>query len=112
VEALLRGDASALAAASTPRFSFDGGTVDGRDGQARRWRELFASRGARTGEVLRDLVLLSPTEAVAQLGPPPPRLAPLAREGSWIAVADLSGRPVILFLARDGARFAVAGMSD
>jgi hypothetical protein len=30
----------------------------------------------------------------------------------WIAVADVSGRPVVLFLLREGDRFVVAGMSD
>jgi hypothetical protein len=112
VDALLRGDASDLASASAQRFSFDGTLVDGRDAQARRWREILASRVQVAEQTLRDLALLTEEEAVAQLGAPPPRLAPLVRPGVWIAVADVSGRPVVLFLLREGDRFVVAGMSD
>lgn len=112
VEALLRGDAPALSAASTPRFSFDGAVVEGREAQARRWRELFAARGASGRDVLRDLVLLTGPEALAQLGEAPPRVAALLRPGAWVAVADVTGRPLVLFLSGDGGRFAVAGMHD
>ncbi|MGB8930947.1 MAG: hypothetical protein WCC48_06820, partial [Anaeromyxobacteraceae bacterium] len=111
VNALLRGDAPALAAASTPLFSFDGESKEGRELLTRRWREIFASRGA-SGETLRDLIVLTAAEATAQLGPPPSRVAGLLRPDGWIAVADVSGRPVVLFLVRQGNRFAVAGMHD
>lgn len=111
LDALLRGDAAALAAASSARFSFDGDLVEGRDAQATRWRELFASRGSGGG-ALRDLVLLSAADAQAQLGAPPARVAGLLRPATWVAVADVSGRPVILFLLREGDRIAVAGMHD
>jgi hypothetical protein len=49
---------------------------------------------------------------VEQLGPPPPRIAALLKPGAWVAVADLSGRPVVLVLTREGDRFTVAGMHD
>lgn len=111
-DALVRGDAVALADASASRFSFDGGSVDGREAQIRRWREILATRRARSPDVLRDLVLLTAEEATAQLGPPPPRIEGWARPGAWLAVADVSGRPVVLLLAPDGGRWAVAGMSD
>jgi hypothetical protein len=61
---------------------------------------------------LLDLEILPASEAVTRLGPPPPRVAPLAAPGTWVGLADLSGRAVVLFLARDGARWAVAGMHD
>jgi hypothetical protein len=112
VDALLRADAAGLAAASTQRFSFDGTTVEGRDAQARRWREIFAARGSGGGETLRDLVLMDPDEALERLGPPPARVAPMLRPGTWIAVADVSGRPVVLFLNQEGDRIAVAGLHD
>ncbi|HSM93094.1 MAG TPA: hypothetical protein VLT47_09415 [Anaeromyxobacteraceae bacterium] len=111
LDALLRGDASALAAASANRFSFDGGVAEGRETQTRRWREVFAARRS-TGEALRDLVVLDAGEARRQLGEPPARVAELLQPDAWVAVADLSGRPVVLFLVRQGNRFAVAGMHD
>jgi hypothetical protein len=111
VDALLRGDAAALSAASAPLFSFDGELAEGRDLQTRRWREIFASRRA-AGEALRDLIVMPGAEAAGQLGAPPPRVAPLLRPDGWVAVADLSGRPVVLFLTRLGNRFTVAGMHD
>jgi hypothetical protein len=112
VDALLRADAAELVAASAQRFSFDGATAEGRDAQARRWREIFAVRSSGGGETLRDLILMGQQEALEQLGPPPARMAPLLRPGSWIAVADVSGRPLVLFLVREGDRFVVAGLHD
>jgi hypothetical protein len=83
--------------------------VDGKEAQARRWREIFSTRPA--GAVaLRDLVVLTAAEAVAQLGSPPQRLAALVKPGAWIAVADLSRRPVILIVLREGDRYSIAGM--
>ena len=111
VDALLHSDATALAAASADRFSFDGALTVGRENQVRRWREIFAARAAGDA-VLRDLVLLDAEEALAQLGAPPTRIAPLVKPGAWVAVADVSGRPVVLVLVRDGGRFTVAGMHD
>lgn len=98
-----------LAARSTSKFSFDGEPIDGRDEQSRRWREIFSTRPAGPA-ALRDVVVLTAAEATAQLGSPPPRIAALVKPGAWIAVADLSGRPVILILVREGGRVAVAGM--
>lgn len=112
VDALLRGDVSDLVAASSARFSFDGTELEGRDAEARRWREILAARGTVAPEELRDLIVMTGPEATAQLGAPPPRLAPLVARGAWIAVADLSGRPVVLFLVREGDRIVVAGMHD
>lgn len=111
-DALIRGDAVAIVAASAPRFSFDGALVEGREPQIRRWREILAARQPPIPETLRDLVLLTSEEALAQLGPPPARLAAWTRPGAWLAFADVSGRPVLLLLAPEGGRWAVAGMSD
>jgi hypothetical protein len=111
LDALARGDTSALAAAASGRFSFDGEAVDGREAQARRWREVFAARPP-AGEPVRDLAVMPAEEAIARIGPPPPRLAPQVRPGAWVAVGDLAGRPVVLVLVRDAGRFAVAALHD
>lgn len=105
LDALVKGDADALAAACGERFSFDG---DVRSGSAVRsgWREVLSRRSGPAR--LLDLEVLSAADAVARYGPPPPRLAPLAR--GWVAVANVSGRPIVLFVAREGGRFAVVGM--
>jgi hypothetical protein len=56
--------------------------------------------------------VLPAADAVARLGKPPARIAPLARPGAWVALADVGGRPVVLFVAREGGRMAVLGMHD
>jgi antitoxin (DNA-binding transcriptional repressor) of toxin-antitoxin stability system len=48
--------------------------------------------------------------AIARHGNPPARLAPLARPGAFVAIADVGGRTVVLFLARESGRVAVLGM--
>lgn len=111
LDALLEGDAAKLAAAASERFSFDGEVRTGRAQVQRAWRELLAGRAPEDRGTLLDLELLPAADAVTRLGPPPARLAPLAAaRGSWVAIANVSRRPVVLFLARDGSRFAVAGM--
>jgi hypothetical protein len=111
LDALLAGDAAKLAAAASERFSFDGEVRTGREQVQRAWRELLAGRAPADRGTLLDLELLPAVEAVARLGPPPARLVPLATaRGSWVAIANVSRRPVVLFLTREGSRFAVAGM--
>jgi ketosteroid isomerase-like protein len=111
LDALVAGDPDALAAASADRFSFDGEVRAGRDAVRRGWREILSRRPGPTPALL-DLELLPAADAVARLGPPPVRVAPLAVRGTWVAVANVSGRAVILFVSRDGARWAVAGLHD
>jgi hypothetical protein len=111
VDGLTRSDSGRLAALSTSTFSFDGEVVQGRDAQVRRWGEIFAGRTA-AGAEFRDLALLTVPEALAQLGAPPPRLAGLLKPGAWVAIADLSGRPVVIVLVPEGGRIAAAGMHD
>jgi hypothetical protein len=111
LDALLAGDAAAVAAACSERFSFDGDVRSGRDEVRRIWRALLAERAPGQRGALLDLELLPAADAVARLGPPPPRIAPLAAaRGAWIAVANVSRRPVVLFLAREGGRWSVAGI--
>jgi hypothetical protein len=111
LDALVRGDAARLAAASGERFSLDGEVRTGRDQIERAFRELLSARGEAPPGALLDLELLPAADAVARLGPPPARVAPLAAaRGGWVAIADVSRRPVVLFLAREGQRWAVAGM--
>jgi hypothetical protein len=106
------GDAQGLTAAAGERFSFDGDVRAGPDTIRRTWREALASRRAAGPDRLDDLELLTPPEALQRLGPPPARIAPLTQRGGWVAIANVSGRPVVLFLAREGARMVVAGMHD
>jgi hypothetical protein len=56
--------------------------------------------------------VLAAADAIARLGKPPARIVPLARPGALVAVGDVGGRPVVLFLAREGGRMAVLGMHD
>lgn len=111
LDALLAGDAAGVAAASSERFSFDGDVRAGRDELRRVWRALLAERDPAERGALLDLELLPAADAVARLGPPPPRLSPLAAaRGTWVAIANVSRRPVVLFLAREGGRWTVAGI--
>lgn len=108
LDALAAGDTEALVAASSARFSFDGDTRTGREAIRAAWHGLLARRDAPRSAVL-DLEVLPAAEAVARLGPPPVRIAPLAKAG-WVAIGNVSGRPVILFLVREDGRWAVAGI--
>jgi hypothetical protein len=111
VDALLAGDAAALASASTERFSFDGDVRTGKDEIRRAWRGFLAGRDASNPGLLLDLEILTAVDAVTRLGPPPARLAPLARaRGTWVAVANVSRRPVVLFLVRESNRWVVSGI--
>ena len=110
LDALLARDAAALAAASGERFSFDGEVRAGRAEILGRWRALLAPRGEDPRPVLLDLELLPAADAVARLGAPPARIAPLAARGAWVGIANVSGRPVVIFLSRAGARWAVTGI--
>lgn len=111
LDALLGGDAAAVAAASSERFSFDGDVRVGRDEIRRFWRALLADRELSQRGALLDVELLPAADAVARLGPPPTRLAPLVgQKGSWVAIANVSRRPVVLFVAREGGRWAVVGI--
>ncbi len=111
LDALVAGDADALAASASERFSFDGDTVAGRDAIHARWRSLLAGRAGPAPRIAK-LEVLTAADALARLGKPPGRIAPLARPGAYVAVADVGGRPVVLFVAREGGRFAVLGMHD
>ena len=111
LDALVAGDAAALAAAGAERFSFDGEVRAGRDEIRRTWLELLVRRGGGPRPTLLDLEILPAPAAVARLGAPPARIAPLAAgRSTWVGIADVSGRPVVLFLAREGARWAVIGL--
>ena len=111
LDPLLAGDAAALTRASSERFSFDGEVRAGREEVRRGFRELLDRRDGLPRPVLLDLEVLPAADAVARLGPPPPRLAALAAaKGSWIAIASVSRRPVVLFLGREGSRWVVVGV--
>jgi hypothetical protein len=111
LDALAAGDADGLVRASSERFSFDGQPQSGRDAIRGTWRAILSGRDGPRPQVGR-VEILAAAEAIARLGPPPARIAPLARPGVLVAVADVGGRPVVLFLAREGGRMAVFGMHD
>ena len=111
LDALVAGDADGLAAAAADRFSFDGEVQTGREAVRRTWRALLGRREAPPAALL-DLDLLPAPEAVARYGAPPARVAALPSRGAWVGVANVSGRPVVLFLVKDGGRWSVAGMHD
>jgi hypothetical protein len=111
LEALVARDADALAAGSAERFSFDGDTRTGRDAIRGAWRAILAGRDGQPPP-LGNVEVLPAADAVARLGKPPVRVASLARPGVLVALADVGGRPVVLFLAREGGRMAVLGMHD
>ncbi len=77
----------------------------------RTWRDLLASRPAAR-EALLDLEVVLAQDAIARLGTPPPRVAALAARGTFVAIGNVSGRAVVLFLSREGGRFAVTGLHD
>ncbi len=56
--------------------------------------------------------ILQAADAVARLGRPPARIAPLVRPGVLVAVGEVGGRTVVLFLSREAGRMAVLGMHD
>jgi hypothetical protein len=109
--ALVARDADALAATSAERFSFDGEPRAGRAAIRAAWRGILAAREGPPPSVA-EVEILPAADAVARLGKPPARIAPLARPGVLVAVADVGGRPVVLFLAREAGRMAVLGMHD
>ncbi|HET8539234.1 MAG TPA: nuclear transport factor 2 family protein [Anaeromyxobacter sp.] len=111
LDALAASDADGLAASAADRFSFDGDPYAGRDAIRARWRALLAGRSGpppRVGAV----EVLPAADAVARLGKPPARVAPLARPGAWVVLADVGGRGVVLFVAREAGRVAVLGVHD
>jgi hypothetical protein len=114
VEALVRGDAGGLAALASERFSFDGDVQTGRETIRRTWRDLLVARPPPSARapVINALEVLQAQDAAARFGKPPARLAPLVRNGVMVAVADVGGRTVVLFVAREGGRMAVLGLHD
>jgi hypothetical protein len=111
LDALVARDAAALAAASADKFSFDGQVETGRDAIRRAWREHLSRREGSRAAVL-DLDVRPAADAVARYGPPPARVAPLASRGTWIAFANVSGRAVVVFLARGPGGWAAVGVHD
>ncbi|HET6923109.1 MAG TPA: hypothetical protein VFI16_08175, partial [Anaeromyxobacteraceae bacterium] len=110
-EALLARRAGDLAALSSPGFSFDGRAARGAEEVRGRWSEAVARHDGATHALL-DLELLTAAEASARFGKPPRRIAALVQPGSWVAVANLSGRPTFVFFARLGATWLATGIHD
>jgi hypothetical protein len=110
-EALLARRAGDLAAQSSPGFSFDGRAARGAEEVRGRWSEAVARHDGATHALL-DLELLPAAEASARFGKPPRRIAALLQPGSWVAVANLSGRPTFVFFARQGGSWVATGLHD
>jgi hypothetical protein len=111
VAALVTNDADGLTALCAERFSFDGESQSGRETIRRTWRALLAGRVVADPTPGR-IEVVSPAAAVARHGQPPARIASLVRPGTLVAIADVGGRTVVLFLAREAGRLAVTGMHD
>jgi hypothetical protein len=110
-QALLARRPADLAALCAPTFSFDGKVVSGIDAVRGRWADLVAARSGATYALL-DLEILASSDAQARHGKPPKRLAALAAPGSWIALANLSGRATFVFYARQGDAWLATGIHD
>jgi hypothetical protein len=108
-EALLARSPAELTALCAPSFSFDGHSASGAEQVRARWEEVLAARDG-VHEVLLDLAVLPAAEAQARLGKPPKRLAALLSPGAWVAVADLSGRPLVIVFARQGSGFVATAI--
>lgn len=100
-----------LAALSSSGFSFDGRAARGADEVRRRWSQAVG-RHDGVPYALYDLEVLPATEASARFGKPPRRIAALVQPGTWVAVANLSGRPTFVFFARQGGAWLAIGMHD
>jgi hypothetical protein len=109
--ALLAGRSAEVASLCATTFSFDGRPVTGAEKVRARWGEILARRQGPP-PALNDLELLTPAEAAARLGKPPRRLASLAGPGSYLALANLSGRPTLVFLGRQGGAWVATGLHD
>jgi len=109
LEALVSHRAADVAALCANSFSFDGRSVSGLDAIRSRFSEILAARDG-AGDALLDLAVLPAAEAVARLGKPPKRIAGLVGAGTWIAVADVSGRPVVVVFARQGGGFVATAL--
>ena len=94
-----------------PTFSFDGKVVSGADAIRGRWADLVAAHGGIAYALL-DLEIVASSDAQARYGKPPKRLAALAAPGSWIALANLSGRATFVFYARQGNAWLATGIHD
>jgi len=108
-EALVARRASDLASLCAPSFSFDGRVASGADAVRARWAEVLAARGD-SPDALLDLAVAPAADAQARLGKPPKRVAALLGPGAWVAVADISGRPVVIVFARHGGALVATGI--
>jgi hypothetical protein len=109
--ALVANRSAEVASLCATTFSFDGRPVTGAEKVRARWGEILARRQGPP-PALNDLELLTPAEAAARLGKPPRRLASLAGPGSYLALANLSGRPTLVFLGRQGGAWVATGLHD
>ncbi|HTP52054.1 MAG TPA: hypothetical protein VMK42_15270 [Anaeromyxobacteraceae bacterium] len=108
-QALASRRATEVAGLCAQNFSFDGHTTSGAEGVRARWQEILGSREGGP-EALLDLAVLPASEAQARLGKPPRRIAPLVTGASWVAVANLSGRPVVIVFGRQGGGWVATGI--
>jgi len=108
-EALLSRKATEVAALCASSFSFDGRLASGAEQVRARWEEVLAARDG-VPEALLDLAVMPVPEAQARLGKPPKRLAPLLTPSAWVAVADLSGRALVIVFARQGSGFVATAI--
>lgn len=99
-ESLRLGDIDGMASVSRQPFNLDGDSTANLDDFRKRWHELLEGRAEHLGELF-DLQIFPVEEFVARHGAPPPRFAPLAVKGTFVALGNLDSRPTVLLLKKD-----------
>ena len=109
--ALVARDLETLCQLTPAPFSFDGAEAHNRDEVRRAWTRVLQRHTVSTRK-LGALELLTYEDLVKRYGPPPDRLSALPLAGSQAVIADLGGRPTILFLKKRGASWVPFAITD
>jgi hypothetical protein len=109
--ALVARDLDTLCQLTPAPFSFDGTEARSRDEVRRAWTRVLQRHTVSTRK-LGATELVSYEDLVKRYGPPPDRLGSLPLAGSQAVIADLGGRPTILFLRKRGAAWVPFAVTD
>jgi hypothetical protein len=108
---LLEGTPAVVMPLCADKVSLDGEWVSDKQELQQRFTAM-GRRAREQGLRLRQITVLSYTEAVRRFGPPPARLKDVARPGTQIALARLSALGAVVILRRVGPFWKVAGLTD
>jgi len=94
-------------------FYLEGRKVGSRDELASKWAQNLADKRLDL-LTLYGIEILTPSEMLKRYGDPPSRLStlPWRRPRTYLAVANISGRPTIAVFHRSAAGWRVAGFTD